>query len=62
MSEEELVKLTLVLGENRKLRGGVEFVDDLPKLPTGKIDRQKMKKMAVIIAQKRNLSNESTQL
>ncbi|XP_058810757.1 uncharacterized protein LOC131675696 [Phymastichus coffea] len=54
VSEEELVNMTLVLGENTKLRGGVEFVDELPKLPTGKIDKQQLKKLALTIAGKRS--------
>ncbi|XP_058799253.1 uncharacterized protein LOC131668820 [Phymastichus coffea] len=46
ISENELVTMTLVLGENNKLSGGVKFLKELPLTPSGKIDRRLLKEMA----------------
>lgn len=35
-----------VLGKERKLHGGIKFLDKLPETATGKIDRMELKKMA----------------
>ncbi|XP_058807866.1 luciferin 4-monooxygenase-like [Phymastichus coffea] len=64
VSKEELISLTLVLGENKKLRGGVEFVQELPKTPSGKINRAALKEMAKVLYNKRQLyaTSEGVQL
>ncbi|KAJ8681810.1 hypothetical protein QAD02_017602, partial [Eretmocerus hayati] len=46
VTEEELIKLSAELGENRKLWGGVRFVDQIPRTASGKIDRKTLKETA----------------
>ncbi|KAJ8681812.1 hypothetical protein QAD02_017604 [Eretmocerus hayati] len=46
VTEEELIKLSAELGENRKLWGGVTFVDQIPQTASGKVDRKTLKEMA----------------
>ncbi|KAJ8682088.1 hypothetical protein QAD02_017880 [Eretmocerus hayati] len=46
VTEEELVKLSSQLGEYKKLRAGVEFIDSVPHTATGKIDRKTLREMA----------------
>lgn len=50
ISEEELLKMTSILGDEKQLRGGIKFLDALPKTSSGKIDRFKLKEMAKIYA------------
>ncbi|XP_043470294.1 4-coumarate--CoA ligase 1-like isoform X2 [Leptopilina heterotoma] len=50
ISEEEILKMASVLGEERKLHGGIKFLDKLPETANGKIDRVKLKKMAKVYA------------
>ncbi|OXU19499.1 hypothetical protein TSAR_014476, partial [Trichomalopsis sarcophagae] len=47
VTEDELVQLSIsVFGELKKLHGGVKFVEQLPKMPNGKINRSLLKEMA----------------
>ncbi|XP_033229236.1 4-coumarate--CoA ligase-like 2 isoform X2 [Belonocnema kinseyi] len=46
VSKEELLELTSVLDDTKKLRGGIVFLEKLPKLPTGKVQKNKLKEMA----------------
>lgn len=50
ISEEEILKMASVLGEERKLHGGVKFLDKLPETANGKIDKVNLKKMAKVYA------------
>ncbi|XP_026727948.1 luciferin 4-monooxygenase-like [Trichoplusia ni] len=47
---EDIVKENLT--DSKLLRGGVVFVTSLPALPSSKIDRKKLKQMAVALAKK----------
>ncbi|XP_033231902.1 4-coumarate--CoA ligase 1-like [Belonocnema kinseyi] len=51
VSKEELLEFTSVLGDTKKLRGGIIFLEKLPKTPNGKIDKKTLKEMAKIYAQ-----------
>lgn len=42
----DLIELSLALGEEKKLRGGVVFLDDLPKVSSAKIARHELKQVA----------------
>lgn len=46
MSEEKLLEISSVLGDERKLRGGIKFLDKLPTTADGQIDRVELKKLA----------------
>ena len=46
VSKDELLNLASTLGDTKKLRGGLEFVDELPLTPSGKLNRGELKKMA----------------
>ncbi|XP_043481943.1 luciferin 4-monooxygenase-like isoform X1 [Leptopilina heterotoma] len=48
VSEEELLKMTSILGDTKRLRGGIKFLDSLPKTPSGKVNRPKLKQMAKV--------------
>ncbi|XP_014203354.1 luciferin 4-monooxygenase-like [Copidosoma floridanum] len=51
VTEDDLVRLSSAsLGEIKKLRGGVKFMEDLPKTATGKISRPHLKEMAKALA------------
>lgn len=40
--------MTSILGDTKKLRGGIKFLDKLPKTPSGKVNRPKLKQMAKV--------------
>ncbi|XP_008216069.1 4-coumarate--CoA ligase-like 5 [Nasonia vitripennis] len=42
----DLIKLSSVLGEEKKIRGGIVFLDDLPKVTSAKIARHELKRVA----------------
>ena len=47
VNEEELIKITFgELGKYKTLWGGLIFVDEIPKTPTGKISRKEINEMA----------------
>ncbi|XP_051157895.1 luciferin 4-monooxygenase-like isoform X2 [Leptopilina boulardi] len=48
--EDELLKMTSFLSDCKKLRGGIKFLEKLPKTATGKIDKMKLKEMAKVYA------------
>ncbi|KAL7306990.1 hypothetical protein TKK_0000740 [Trichogramma kaykai] len=50
VTEEELVTLSAINGENEKLTGGVIFLEKLPKTDTGKIMRPYLKEKAKALA------------
>ncbi|XP_065218986.1 luciferin 4-monooxygenase-like [Planococcus citri] len=53
VTEDELVQLSSsTLGEVKKLRGGVKFLDNLPKTASGKIARPILKEMAKTLSNK----------
>lgn len=46
VTEEEILKVSEELGDIKRLRGGVRFLDKLPCTPSGKMDRKKLREMA----------------
>ncbi|XP_065218988.1 uncharacterized protein LOC135844656 [Planococcus citri] len=53
VTEDELVQLSSsTLGDVKKLRGGVKFLDNLPKTASGKIARPILKEMAKTLSNK----------
>ena len=46
MTEDELIKLSATLDENKKLWGGVKFIGNLPCTINGKVDKKVLKEMA----------------
>ena len=46
MTEDELIELSSVLGDYKKLWGGVKFLDEIPLTASGKISRKELKEMA----------------
>ncbi|XP_008209711.1 luciferin 4-monooxygenase-like isoform X2 [Nasonia vitripennis] len=47
LTEEDLVQVSSELGDSKKLRGGVRFVDEIPKAKaSGKVRRKSLKEMA----------------
>ena len=52
VTEAELVDLSAItLGENKKLWGGVTFLNEIPKTINGKIARPILKEMAKSLSQ-----------
>ena len=46
MTEDELIELSASLGDYKKIRAGVVFVEDFERTISGKLIRNKVKEMA----------------
>lgn len=48
VTEEELINFSAELGDVKKLRGGVKFLEKLPYTASGKINRKLLKELAKV--------------